>query len=149
MWGFIGCLSTVQFNGIAPLKAALHRPSSAPIEVKGHLSKSRCGISGSTGLRTVTTTHPLADHTGTIEEGKLLTNAIRSDSAVIGGVIAVAIFVILCIVAVMGRLMYKHKGTYHTNEMKRAEYTEPTDATLKSNSIYQDSLSEDKKEYFI
>ncbi|XP_069790927.1 contactin-associated protein-like 5 isoform X4 [Narcine bancroftii] len=149
MWGFIGCLSTVQFNGIAPLKAALRLPSSAPIEVKGRLSKSRCGISGSTGSRTVTTVHPLADHTGTIEEGKLLTNVIRSDSAVIGGVIAVVIFVILSIVAVMGRLLYKHKGTYHTNETKRAEYAEPTDTTLKNNPNYQDTLSEDKKEYFI
>ncbi|XP_072106843.1 glycophorin-C-like [Mobula birostris] len=93
--------------------------------------------------------HPLTEHAGTIEEGKLLTNAFRSDSAVIGGVIAVVIFVILCIMAVMGRLLYKHKGTYHTNETKRAEYAEPTDATLKNHPNYQDSLSEDKKEYFI
>ncbi|XP_062904740.1 contactin-associated protein-like 5 [Mobula hypostoma] len=149
MWGFIGCLSTVQFNGMAPLKAALRLHSSDPVEVKGHLSKSRCGISGSTGSRTVTTMHPLTEHAGTIEEGKLLTNAFRSDSAVIGGVIAVVIFVILCIMAVMGRLLYKHKGTYHTNETKRAEYAEPTDATLKNHPNYQDSLSEDKKEYFI
>ncbi|XP_060683716.1 contactin-associated protein-like 5 [Hemiscyllium ocellatum] len=148
-WGFIGCLSTVQFNGITPLKAALRHSSAAPVTVKGSLAESTCGISGSAGSRAITTTHPLADHPGAIEEGKLLTNAIRSDSAVIGGVIAVVIFVILCVIAVMGHLLYRHKGTYRTNETKGVEYAENTDTTLKNNANYQDSISEGKKEYFI
>ncbi|GCB62031.1 hypothetical protein scyTo_0013017 [Scyliorhinus torazame] len=148
-WGFIGCLSTVQFNGIAPLKAALRHPSTAPVTVKGHLAESKCGISGSAGSRAITTIHPLADHPGAIEEGKLQTNAIRTDSAVIGGVIALVIFVVLCVIAVMGRLLYRHKGTYRTNEIKGAEYAENTDAALKNHTNYRDAVSEGKKEYFI
>ncbi|KFO15413.1 Contactin-associated protein-like 4, partial [Balearica regulorum gibbericeps] len=83
--GFIGCLSSVQFNHIAPLKAALHHSSSAPVIVKGRFTESNCGTLTGADSTSSETTHSFADHSGTIDEGEPLANAIRSDSAIIGG----------------------------------------------------------------
>lgn len=41
-FGFIGCMSSVQYNHIAPLKAALRHPNLAPVTVLGSLSESNC-----------------------------------------------------------------------------------------------------------
>ncbi|XP_069790956.1 contactin-associated protein-like 5 isoform X2 [Narcine bancroftii] len=147
--GFIGCLSSVQFNGIAPLKVALHHPNSPAVSVKGHLVESNCGSSALSGSTAFTTSSSLTDHSGAIDVGEPYKKSIRSDLAVIGGVIAVVIFVTLCLMAIMGHLLYKHKGTYRTNESKGAEYAETVDTTLKANTNEQDSVSESKKEYFI
>ena len=44
--GFTGCLSRVQFNQIAPLKAALRQTNtSAHVHVQGELVESNCGAS--------------------------------------------------------------------------------------------------------
>lgn len=41
--GFIGCLSSVQFNHIAPLKAALLNRGSSLVTIHGPLVQSNCG----------------------------------------------------------------------------------------------------------
>lgn len=41
--GFIGCLSSVQFNQVAPLKAALTNRGSSLINIRGPLVQSNCG----------------------------------------------------------------------------------------------------------
>uniref|UniRef100_A0A8C4Z375 Contactin associated protein-like 5a n=1 Tax=Gadus morhua TaxID=8049 RepID=A0A8C4Z375_GADMO len=72
--GFIGCLSSVQFNHIAPLKAALLNRGSSLVSVRGQLVESNCGV--------------LADSkvSETVDRGKEpLRNASQSNSAVIGG----------------------------------------------------------------
>lgn len=44
--GFTGCLSRVQFNKIAPLKAALRQTNaSAHVHIQGELVESNCGAS--------------------------------------------------------------------------------------------------------
>ncbi|MBN3305013.1 CNTP2 protein, partial [Amia calva] len=43
--GFVGCLSRVQFNNIAPLKAALRSRVASPVTVQGKLVESNCGAS--------------------------------------------------------------------------------------------------------
>ena len=56
--GFIGCLSRVQFNGVAPLKSALRNPvppqtpptasqpaAASPVSFQGKLVESNCGAS--------------------------------------------------------------------------------------------------------
>uniref|UniRef100_A0A8C2AYR5 Contactin associated protein 2 n=1 Tax=Cyprinus carpio TaxID=7962 RepID=A0A8C2AYR5_CYPCA len=43
--GFVGCLSRVQFNSIAPLKAALRSRGSVPVSHQGKLVESNCGAS--------------------------------------------------------------------------------------------------------
>lgn len=66
--GFIGCLSSVQFNHIAPLKAALYDSSSAPVTVKGHFTESKCGTLTSIDSTSSETTHSFAGskHMGVI-----------------------------------------------------------------------------------
>lgn len=43
--GFVGCLSRVQFNSVAPLKAALRSGMAAPVSTHGILVPSNCGAS--------------------------------------------------------------------------------------------------------
>ncbi|XP_064800687.1 glycophorin-C-like isoform X2 [Oncorhynchus masou masou] len=47
------------------------------------------------------------------------------------------------------RYMYRHKGTYHTNEAKGTEFAETADAALRGDPALQDAMDESKKEYFI
>uniref|UniRef100_A0A3Q3M7H4 Contactin-associated protein-like 4 n=1 Tax=Mastacembelus armatus TaxID=205130 RepID=A0A3Q3M7H4_9TELE len=80
--GFTGCLSAVRFNAISPLKAALLHPDSAVI-VTGPLVQSSCGSSAPANPYAAETTHSLS---GTrMDPGQPLVNAVRSDSALIGG----------------------------------------------------------------
>uniref|UniRef100_A0A8C1YM04 Contactin associated protein-like 5a n=1 Tax=Cyprinus carpio TaxID=7962 RepID=A0A8C1YM04_CYPCA len=75
--GFIGCFSSVQYNHVAPLKAALLNRGSSLVSIRGHLLESNCGA--------------LADLSTSVSRlGKFLemkTNVIKlqPDSAVIGG----------------------------------------------------------------
>uniref|UniRef100_A0A8C9YMB2 Contactin associated protein like 3 n=1 Tax=Sander lucioperca TaxID=283035 RepID=A0A8C9YMB2_SANLU len=77
--GFTGCLSGVFFNSISPLKAALLHPDS-PVIVSGPLVQSSCGTSSPANPYAAETTHSLS---GT--RCQPLVNAIKSDSALIGG----------------------------------------------------------------
>uniref|UniRef100_A0A8C3HIL4 Glycophorin C (Gerbich blood group) n=2 Tax=Chrysemys picta bellii TaxID=8478 RepID=A0A8C3HIL4_CHRPI len=65
------------------------------------------------------------------------------------GVIAAVAIVLICLLIVMLRYMYRHKGTYHTNEAKGTEFAESADAALKNDPALQEAVDESKKEYFI
>uniref|UniRef100_A0A8B9ICJ6 Contactin associated protein family member 4 n=1 Tax=Anser brachyrhynchus TaxID=132585 RepID=A0A8B9ICJ6_9AVES len=145
--GFIGCLSSVQFNHIAPLKSALHHSSSAPIIVKGRFTESSCGTLTGADSTLSETTHSFADHSGPIDERQPLNNASRNDSAIIGGVIAVVIFIILCITAIAIHI-YKKKSIYSKNETKGSENEDSAESALKSELSTQNTASENQKEYF-
>ncbi|XP_073161131.1 contactin-associated protein-like 5 isoform X4 [Lepidochelys kempii] len=137
--GFIGCLSSVQYNHIAPLKAALRHPSIAPVTVKGSLTESSCEYIAEADVNTVTTVYSSSDPFGKSDEREPLTNAIRSDSAVIGGVIAVVIFIIFCIVAIMSRFVYQHKQTHRSSQAKEREYAENLDSSFKTDIDLQNT----------
>ncbi|KAM7166544.1 contactin-associated protein-like 4 [Macrochelys suwanniensis] len=145
--GFIGCLSSVQFNHFAPLKAALHHTSSAPVSVKGRFTESNCGTSTGADSTSSETTHSFSDHSGPIDEGEPLANAIRSDSAIIGGVIAVVIFILLCITAIAVRIYIK-KSVYKKNEAKGSENEDSAETALKCELSMQNTVNENQKEYF-
>ncbi|XP_029512532.2 contactin-associated protein-like 4 isoform X1 [Oncorhynchus nerka] len=148
--GFSGCLSVVQFNSITPLKAALLYPNTSPVIVTGPLVESTCGSSSPANTYPAETTHPLSDHSGTVGTGEPIVNAIKSDSALIGGVIAVVIFVILSALAVMVRFLYRRKETFHSQEPKsiKPEADSP-EYPFHSEPTSQNVLSENQKEYFI
>uniref|UniRef100_A0A3B3UTF6 Contactin associated protein family member 5 n=1 Tax=Poecilia latipinna TaxID=48699 RepID=A0A3B3UTF6_9TELE len=59
--GFVGCLSSVQFNHVAPLKAALTNRGSSLITIRGPLVQSNCGA--------------LAESTSHVLQGKTQTQA--------------------------------------------------------------------------
>uniref|UniRef100_A0A673WR09 Contactin-associated protein-like 5 n=1 Tax=Salmo trutta TaxID=8032 RepID=A0A673WR09_SALTR len=77
--GFIGCLSSVQFNHMAPLKAALLNRGSSLVSVRGHLVESNCGAPADS-----TTSHPLSGKCCCSAKANK-DNVNRHDSAVIGG----------------------------------------------------------------
>ncbi|XP_076854463.1 glycophorin-C isoform X2 [Brachyhypopomus gauderio] len=70
-------------------------------------------------------------------------------SIIIGAVIAVVILVLVSVLVVILRYMYRHKGTYHTNEAKDTELAESADAALRGDPALSAAMDEGKKEYFI
>ncbi|KAI3368158.1 hypothetical protein L3Q82_007883 [Scortum barcoo] len=146
--GFTGCLSTVRFNSISPLKAALLHPDS-PVIVTGHLAQSSCGSSSPANPYAAETTHSLSDQPGSVDPGQPLVNAIRSDSALIGGVIAVAIFVTVSALAIMARFICSRKETYRNQEVKAAQPEDSHEFPFSSQADPQSAPCENQKEYFI
>lgn len=71
------------------------------------------------------------------------------DIAVIAGVITAVAFVLVCLLLLALHYMYRHKGTYHTNEAKGTEFAESADAALQDDPSLQDSGDNSRKEYFI
>ncbi|PNI53456.1 GYPC isoform 4, partial [Pan troglodytes] len=71
------------------------------------------------------------------------------DIVIIAGVIAAVAIVLISLLFVMLRYMYRHKGTYHTNEAKGTEFAESADAALQGDPALQDAGDSSRKEYFI
>lgn len=69
--------------------------------------------------------------------------------AIIAAVITAVALVLVCLLFLMLRYLYRHKGTYHTNEAKGTEFAESADAALQSDPALQDTGDNSKKEYFI
>ncbi|XP_031235925.1 contactin-associated protein-like 5 isoform X3 [Mastomys coucha] len=147
-FGFVGCLSSVQYNHIAPLKAALRHASIAPVTVQKTLTESSCGSMVDSDVNVVTTVHSSSDSFGKTDDHEPLTNAVRSDSAVIGGVIAVVTFITFCVIGIMTRFLYQHKQSHLTNQMKK-EYPENLDSSFRNDIDLQNTATECKREYFI
>nr|XP_046248206.1 contactin-associated protein-like 4 isoform X2 [Scatophagus argus] len=146
--GFTGCLSGVRFNSISPLKAALLHPES-PVIVTGPLAQSSCGSSTAANPYAAETTHSLSDQAGSMDPGQPLVNAIRSDSALIGGVIAVVIFITVSALAVMARFICSRKETYRNQEVKAAQPEDDHEFPFSSQADSQCAPTENQKEYFI
>ncbi|XP_010607783.1 contactin-associated protein-like 4 isoform X1 [Fukomys damarensis] len=145
--GFTGCLSAVQLSHVAPLKAALRPSHPAPVTITGHVAESSCVAPAGTDATSRERTHSFTDHSGTMDDREPLTNVIKSDSAVIGGLIAVVIFILLCITAIAVRI-YQQKRLYKRNEAKRSENVDSAEAVLKSELNVQNAVNENQKEYF-
>uniref|UniRef100_A0A8C7XTA9 Contactin associated protein family member 5a n=1 Tax=Oryzias sinensis TaxID=183150 RepID=A0A8C7XTA9_9TELE len=106
--GFIGCLSSVQFNHVAPLKAALTNRGSSLVTIRGDLVESNCGA--------------LAESTSHTLQGKVLpvsscfkyeTNLLRDINACcllsFPGVVTAVVFIAVCALAVISRLLYQQR----------------------------------------
>ncbi|XP_047662705.1 contactin-associated protein-like 2b [Tachysurus fulvidraco] len=152
--GFVGCLSSVQFNRIAPLKAALRPNAPSTASVQGVLVESNCGALPLTIPAMSVTFDPWQPHSAGIQfpfddEG-VNRDGVNRDSAIIGGIIAVVIFSILCTLVFLVRHMFHHKGSYHTNEAKGAESADCADAAIIVNDpAFTETIDESKKEWFI
>ncbi|KAM9826950.1 contactin-associated protein-like 2 [Neosynchiropus ocellatus] len=166
--GFIGCLSRVEFNGIAPLKAALRNKTqkptvgeteklsaaSSPVSFQGKLVHSNCGSSPLTIPPMSAATDPWRlDNTDAefpFNEERVIPDGVNRDSAIIGGIIAVVIFTILCTLVFLIRYMFRHKGTYHTNEAKgQGESAAESADTAIIGTENPETIEESKKEWFI
>ncbi|KAM9331850.1 contactin-associated protein-like 2a [Pholidichthys leucotaenia] len=168
--GFVGCLSRVQFNGVAPLKSALRhtqtqaaptagqpdkQPAAAsPVSYQGKLVESNCGASPLTIPPMSAATDPWhLDNTDAefpFNEERVIPDGVNRDSAIIGGIIAVVIFTILCTLVFLIRYMFRHKGTYHTNEAKGSGESAAESAdTAIIGTDNPETIEESKKEWFI
>ncbi|KAM4738833.1 contactin-associated protein-like 4 [Anableps anableps] len=146
--GFTGCLSGVRFDSICPLKAALLHPDSR-VTVTSPLVASSCASASQADSYAAETTHSLSDQPHSVDPGQPLVNTIRSDSALVGGVIAVVIFIIACAAAIMARFICIRNETYRNQEVKAAQ---PDDIHEFPFSSQADSLSvrsENQREFFI
>uniref|UniRef100_A0A1A8HLU9 Contactin associated protein-like 5a n=1 Tax=Nothobranchius korthausae TaxID=1143690 RepID=A0A1A8HLU9_9TELE len=146
--GFTGCLSGVRFNSICPLKSALLHPDSRVI-VTGSLVQSSCASSSQADPYAAETTHSLSDQPRSVDAGQPLVNAIRSDSALIGGVIAVVIFITMCAFAIMARFICVRKETFRNQEVKSSQPEDDHEFPFSSQADSLSVPSENQKEFFI
>ncbi|XP_077470595.1 contactin-associated protein-like 4 [Stigmatopora argus] len=144
--GFDGCLSVVRFNSASPLKEALRQPRSAHVDVSGPLARSKCGSPAASDPYAANDTPHLSGPSGS---GQPLVNAIRTDSALIGGVIAVIIFVTVAGLAVTGKVLYRRKETYRNQEVKGSQREESQDLASEHQTDCQNASRQNPKEYFI
>uniref|UniRef100_A0A8C5SS21 Cell adhesion molecule 1 n=1 Tax=Laticauda laticaudata TaxID=8630 RepID=A0A8C5SS21_LATLA len=92
----------------------------------------------------ITTTTNIATDSRAGEESAIT----AVDHAVIGGVVAVVVFAMLCLLIILGRYFARHKGTYFTHEAKGADDAADADTAI-INAEGGQNNSEEKKEYFI
>ncbi|XP_061596351.1 cell adhesion molecule 1a isoform X3 [Cololabis saira] len=101
-------------------------------------------ITTTTTIITTSTSNPEANQDSRAGEG-----APRAvDHAVIGGVVAVVVFAMLCLLIVLGRYFARHKGTYFTHEAKGADDAADADTAI-INAEGGHTNSDEKKEYYI
>ncbi|XP_011896252.1 PREDICTED: contactin-associated protein-like 4 isoform X2 [Cercocebus atys] len=142
--GFSGCLSALQFQRVAPLKAALLPGRSGRASVRGPVARSSCGA-GEDAARE--RTHARAEYPGPVDEGEPIAGETRGDSAVIGGVIAVVMFFLLCLAAVAVRL-YQQKNLYTPKEAPPESHG-TSKAVLRRELSVQNAARGTQKEHFV
>ncbi|XP_078120242.1 cell adhesion molecule 3 isoform X2 [Sander vitreus] len=90
----------------------------------------------------------LGEYTLLVQDPTAMSTSSGVDHAVIGGVVAVIVFILLCLLIVLGRYLIRHKGTYLTHEAKGSDDAPDADTAI-INAEGGHSGAEDKKEYFI
>ncbi|CAL8317485.1 unnamed protein product [Gadus morhua 'NCC'] len=153
--GFVGCLSRVTLNGVAPLKAALRPgPAAALVTAHGILVPSNCGAQPLT-ISPLGAAHDpwQMDTAGAVfpyNNEMISREKLDHNSAVIGGIVAMVICLALGVLVFLVRHMFRHKGSYHTNEAKGAESADCADAAIIVNDpAFTETIEESKKEWFI
>ncbi|XP_030284706.1 LOW QUALITY PROTEIN: contactin-associated protein-like 5 [Sparus aurata] len=141
--GFIGCLSSVQFNHVAPLKAALTNRGSSLVTIRGPLVQSNCGALAES------TSHTLQDQTVTANKDKEQHGgSTQNDLAVIAGVVTAVVFIAVCALAVISRLLYQQRRAQRSNSIKEdnrhSMYTD-----YRTEMHLHNSVRDNMKEYYI
>lgn len=77
--------------------------------------------------------------------------SVCSDSSVsfLSVVIATVVLVLISLAVVVIRYMFRHKGSYRTNEAKGMEFAETADTALRGDPALRDAMDVSKKEYYI
>ncbi|XP_028283921.1 cell adhesion molecule 3 isoform X3 [Parambassis ranga] len=88
------------------------------------------------------------EYTLLVQDPTAMSTSSGVDHAVIGGVVAVIVFILLCLLIVLGRYLIRHKGTYLTHEAKGSDDAPDADTAI-INAEGGHSGAEEKKEYFI
>ncbi|XP_043988376.1 contactin-associated protein-like 5 [Gambusia affinis] len=139
--GFVGCLSSVQFNHVAPLKAALTNRGSSLITIRGPLVQSNCGALAES------TSHVLQDQAANEDKEQHDSNA-QKDLAVIAGVVTAVVFIAVCALAVISRLLYQQRRAKRSSSMKE-EHRHSTYTDYRTELHLHNSVRDNVKEYYI
>uniref|UniRef100_A0A8C7DN20 Contactin associated protein family member 5 n=1 Tax=Oncorhynchus kisutch TaxID=8019 RepID=A0A8C7DN20_ONCKI len=143
--GFIGCLSSVQFNHMAPLKAALLKRASSLVRVRGHLVESNCGaLADSTIFHSQSgeECRMYSDYTvflWTIKHFHTLSNTLQSNGCPCSpaGVVSAVVFITLCVVVVMTRFLYQHRQAQRDASIKEKEHRTNLETAYRREAAYQ------------
>ncbi|KAM4558199.1 contactin-associated protein-like 5 isoform 1-T1 [Odontesthes bonariensis] len=139
--GFVGCLSSVQFNHVAPLKAALTNRGSSLVTIRGPMVQSNCGALAES------TSHIQQDQAAN-EDKEPSSGSTQKDLAVIAGVVTAVVFIAVCALAVISRLLYQQRRAQRSSSTKEEQ----------SHSMYTDyrtelhlhnAVRDNVKEYYI
>ncbi|XP_059355989.1 contactin-associated protein-like 5 [Carassius carassius] len=143
--GFIGCFSSVQYNHVAPLKAALLNRGSSLVSIRGHLLESNCGA-----LADLSTSVSRLDHGEEVgKDNEHHEDDSQPDSAVIGGVVTAAVFSSLCVLAVMTRFLYQHRQAQRTARLQEKEHQRSLEAAYRAEFHLHNSMRDSMQEYYI
>ncbi|RXN29086.1 contactin-associated -like 5 [Labeo rohita] len=143
--GFIGCFSSVQYNHVAPLKAALLNRGSSLVSIRGHLLESNCGA-----LADLSTSVSRLDHGQEVgKDNEHHEDDSQPDSAVIGGVVTAAVFSTLCVLAVMTRFLYQHRQAQRTARLQEKEHQRSLEAAYRAEFHLHNSMRDSMQEYYI
>nr|CAD7438043.1 unnamed protein product [Timema bartmani] len=142
--GFIGCVSRVEFDDIYPLKLLFQEDGPSNVRSLGTpLNEDFCGVEPVTHPPNMVETRPPP----LVDEAKLRQIYNRTDSAILGGVLAVIFLALLIMAILIGRYLARHKGEYLTQEDKGADSAmDPDSAVVRSATGHQ---VQKKKEWFI
>uniref|UniRef100_A0A673LG76 Contactin-associated protein-like 5 n=1 Tax=Sinocyclocheilus rhinocerous TaxID=307959 RepID=A0A673LG76_9TELE len=138
--GFIGCLSSVQFNHLAPIKAAILNRGSSLVSVLGNLVESNCGEladkSSSRSLKSFALLHWHKCHS-------LILSLV--------GLIAAVVLITLCAVAVMTRFLYRHRNerTRQMASVKEKDHQPRPELRYRAELDLHSAMRDSRKEYFI
>uniref|UniRef100_A0AAX7TK73 Contactin associated protein-like 5a n=1 Tax=Astatotilapia calliptera TaxID=8154 RepID=A0AAX7TK73_ASTCA len=142
--GFIGCLSSVQFNHVAPLKVALTNRGSSLVTVRGPLVQSNCGA--------LAESHTLQGKTSTSMTLMIcllrLTNT-RKDLAVIAGVVTAVVFITVCALAVVIRLVYQQRRAQRSSGSIKEEHRHSMYTDYRTELHLHNPVRDSVKEYYI
>ncbi|KAG8313696.1 biological adhesion [Homalodisca vitripennis] len=142
--GFTGCISRVEFDDIYPLKLLFQEDGPANVRSLGSpLTEDFCGVEPVTHPPDIKERRPPPQ----VDEEKLAAAYNRTNSAILGGVLAI-IFLALVIMAILiGRYVARHKGEYLTQEDKGADTAmDPDSAVVHSATGHQ---VQKRREWFI
>ncbi|XP_016347577.1 cell adhesion molecule 3-like isoform X3 [Sinocyclocheilus anshuiensis] len=107
-----------------------------------------CQADNGIGMGDVTHTLLVQEAGVSAADPTVMSTPLGVDHAVIGGVVAVIVFIMLCLLIVLGRYLIRHKGTYLTHEAKGSDDAPDADTAI-INAEGGHSGMDDKKEYFI
>ncbi|XP_056890144.1 contactin-associated protein-like 5 [Takifugu flavidus] len=141
--GFVGCLSSVQFNHVAPLKAALMNRGSSLVTIRGPLVQSNCGSLAES------TSHTLQDQTATANKDKEQHgSSSQKDLAVIAGVVTAVVFISVCALAAISRLLYQQRRAQRTGGIKE-ENSQSMYTDYRTELHLHNPVRDNMKEYYI
>ncbi|XP_059490529.1 neurexin-4 isoform X2 [Neocloeon triangulifer] len=142
--GFVGCVSRVEFDDIFPLKLAFQENGPANVRSGGDaLTEDFCGVEPVTHPPPVKETRPPPD----VDKDKLEAAYNRTNSAVLGSILALIFIALLVMLLLIGRYVSRHKGEYLTQEDKGADQAlDPDEAIINAATGHQVTQ---KKEFYI